>query len=189
MADDEDIDCSSMADFLKSIESSDEEDEAQDKGCQPRRVILQNADTSTEGHKAHATHQSSISQANMRPVLQAATSLTPSRRPTNSMYVRMEKLNSEPNEERDENSEATCCNEDELNLAAIRAIPKEERDPTELTSILKELDADYGKTLKREGLSGGLDGCVIENVLSPGECQALIEATERMGFTFWNVAR
>ena len=37
-------------------------------------------------------------------------------------------------------------------------------------------------------LGGGLDGFVLKDVLAPGECEALIKATEGMGFSFWNPA-
>jgi hypothetical protein len=189
---DDDIDCSSMADFLKSIESSDDEDDSKDKDRRQFRCNLPRPEATQNLCPSH-TEQRQGPAATTEPTMKPAA--MPSRRMVSNSYAQRQGpyTEHEDEDEKDAPTRSACTDDDDddaLNLAAIRAISKEERDPTELTSILKEVDdVEYGKTLKREMLAGGLDGCVIDQVLSRDECTALIDATERMGFTFWNVAR
>jgi hypothetical protein len=189
---DDDIDCSSMADFLKSIESSDDEDDSMDKNRRQLRCNLPKPEATQTLGQIHPSQTEPE-----RPAASVAQSIKPAAVPprrmvANSYAQRQGQYREAVGQgEDDEPPPASHCKDDDdaLNLAAIRAISKEERDPSELTSILNEVDAEYGKTLKPEMLAGGLDGCVIDQVLSPNECTALIDATERMGFTFWNMAR
>ena len=87
-----------------------------------------------------------------------------------------------------------CCSGDSshasssapaIDLASIRAVYKEEvASTTALDGLLASSGAP--SRIDREALGAGLDGFVLKDVLAPGECKALIKATEGMGFSFWN---
>ena len=87
-----------------------------------------------------------------------------------------------------EDSASQALSSKNIDLASIRAVYKEEVASTTALDGLVAPSSGASSRIEREALGGGLDGFVLKDVLAPGECEALIKATEGMGFSFWNPA-
>ena len=74
----------------------------------------------------------------------------------------------------------------DLNLASIRAVFKEEAAETAVLDNVVSSDGTPEEVVKDDLAEAQLDAFVLKGLLSRDECQGLISATEKLGFSFWN---
>lgn len=121
------------------------------------------------------------------PTVPESSSVTPSPIPRHQPHPTTTHNNEEDtdDESRPQDSNVSADESSGVQLSTMKAVPKQKLDSAIAQSIPLRRAAHSPSEVTRHDLDS-LDAFYLDNVLSPEECEELVEWGESIGFTFWD---